>query len=196
MTEIVEPCQCGIDFHSGSDQRINLPQVRCDGDNPETLAMARAFGAPVILQAKRRAGSLREAARSLGKPVIVYEAGETDRFDEEAIQAGHRGTLRVLRHLGILRRPRPSRKRHSLFCRKTHWARATQSGLCHLRVRLGSHLARDQNVAVITDTYGGDHSIVRTKLAGVVIGITSKPLVNRGDAIVHVARPEPEVTPP
>ena len=32
-------------MHTGSDRRSNLPQIRCDVDDPHTLDLARAFGA-------------------------------------------------------------------------------------------------------------------------------------------------------
>ena len=45
MTEVVAKCEVGIDMHTGSDRRSNLPQIRCDVDDPHTLDLARAFGA-------------------------------------------------------------------------------------------------------------------------------------------------------
>lgn len=50
--------------------------------------MANAFGAPVILNAELREGSLRHYAQTRGTPVLTYEAGEALRFDEWAITPG------------------------------------------------------------------------------------------------------------
>src|SRR5690606_40263828 len=77
-----------IDLHTGAIHRSNLPQIRVDTDNKEALAMAEAFGTPVILHGKERDGSLRSLASELGIPLILYEAGEALRFDYAAIKAG------------------------------------------------------------------------------------------------------------
>ena len=63
MTEVVAKCEVGIDLHTGSDRRSNLPQIRADLDDPGTRDLAAAFGAPVMLHARIRDGSLRHAAR-------------------------------------------------------------------------------------------------------------------------------------
>ncbi|MFP3949254.1 MAG: succinylglutamate desuccinylase/aspartoacylase family protein, partial [Longimicrobiales bacterium] len=80
MTEVVESCDYGVDFHCGSDQRENLPQVRADLEDEEILRLALAFGAPVVLHNSPPDGSLRKAALEAGARVILYEAGEAGRF--------------------------------------------------------------------------------------------------------------------
>ncbi|WP_051063451.1 succinylglutamate desuccinylase/aspartoacylase family protein, partial [Ilumatobacter nonamiensis] len=87
MTEIVQRCDVGIDLHTGSDHRTNLPQIRADLDDPRTRDLAIAFGAPLIMHAKLRDGSMRAAATATGSTVLLYEGGEAWRFDREAIDA-------------------------------------------------------------------------------------------------------------
>jgi uncharacterized protein len=87
LKEIVERCTHGIDLHTGSNNRSNLPQVRCDFESKETLDLALAFGAPLVLKADLREGSLREASEKLGIPTLTFEGGEALRFNEFAIRA-------------------------------------------------------------------------------------------------------------
>ena len=101
MREIVAGCEVGIDLHTGSDRRSNLPQVRADLDDPRTRELAAAFGAPVMLHAGIRDGSLRHAAGEHGAKVLLYEAGEPLRFDDYAVSAGVIGVRRVLAALGM-----------------------------------------------------------------------------------------------
>ncbi len=90
-------------MHTGAIHRTNLPQIRAQlTPGSETERMADAFGAPVILNAELREGSLRHYAQNLGIPVLTYEAGEALRFDEWAIAPGVKGILRVMRRLGML----------------------------------------------------------------------------------------------
>ena len=42
---------------------------------------------------------------------------------------------------------------------------------------------------MVADAFGDGARSVRAQRAGLVIGINTNPLVNRGDAIVHVAEP-------
>ena len=44
MTEVIGRCTVGIDLHTGADRRSNLPQIRCDLEDPQTRALADAFG--------------------------------------------------------------------------------------------------------------------------------------------------------
>jgi predicted deacylase len=64
-------------------------------NNRETEKLAFAFGAPVILNADLRDGSLRQAVEEEGIPMLLYEAGEALRFDEFAVRAGVKGILAV-----------------------------------------------------------------------------------------------------
>lgn len=102
MSEVVRRCEVGIDLHTGADRRSNLPQIRCDLEDPRTRALAESFGAPVLFHARLRDGSLRAAARETGARVLLYEAGEAWRFDEYAISPGVEGVLRVLAALGMV----------------------------------------------------------------------------------------------
>ena len=61
MTEIVARADYGIDLHTGSHHRTNLPQVRAQLDDPQTADLAKSFRAPVLLDAALRPGSLRQA---------------------------------------------------------------------------------------------------------------------------------------
>ena len=45
MQEVVAKCEYGIDLHTGSWSRTNLPQVRGDFRDPEVRRCAEAFGA-------------------------------------------------------------------------------------------------------------------------------------------------------
>ena len=93
-------CDVGLDLHTGSDRRSNLPQIRADLDDDLTRQLAEAFAAPVMLHAGIRDGSLRHAAREQGAKVLLYEAGECLRFDAYAIDAGVIGVRRVLARCG------------------------------------------------------------------------------------------------
>ena len=187
MSEVVERSDVGIDLHTGSDLRTNLPQIRCDIDSDPTLQLANVFGAPIVVDARVRDGALRQAAVEAGKIMLLFEGGEASRFDPPSIAAGTAGVLRTLNHLGVTD-VEVSPSAPCLYSRSTRWARASQSGIVHLDARLGELVRAKERLATIYDPFGKALGRVNARHGGIVIGHTQAPLVNRGDAISHVAR--------
>jgi hypothetical protein len=189
MTEVVAHCSLGIDCHTASNHRINTPQIRADVDDRETLRLARAFGAPFTIASKVRDGSLRQAATERGIRMLVYEAGQADRFDEEAIDHGVTGIMRVLRAMKMIDVELP-RALPTRVVRTTRWIRARRGGLVEIETLLGDRVAAGQVLARISDAFGVRPTRVKSPISGWVIARTQSPLVNPGDALVHVAAVE------
>ncbi len=187
MEQVVAKCSVGIDLHTGSDRRSNLPQVRADLDDPETRRLAEAFAAPVMLHAPLRDGSLRSAARERGAKVLLYEAGEAWRMDDWAIDAGVLGVRRVLAALDMTGPVEADEPPASSACRRSGWVRARGTGMLHLDVELGRRVARDERLGGLFDSFGKRVRLVHADRDGIVIGRTEAPVVNRGDAVVHLA---------
>jgi predicted deacylase len=189
MGKIVAVATHGIDLHTGSLHRSNLPQIRACLDKPDTERLARAFGAPVIINANLRDGSLRQAVLEREIPMLLYEAGEALRFDEIAIRAGVRGVLSVMQTLGML----PAGRRRApppepLIARATTWIRAPEGGIFLARTQIGARVKDGDLLAEISDPLGEDAVRVEATSSGIVIARTMLPLVNEGDALFHVAQ--------
>lgn len=189
MTEIVSKCSVGIDLHTASDHRVNIPQIRADIYNEETRSLARAFGAPFTIHARVRRGSLRHEATKKGIHVLLYEAGQAQRFDEDVIKFGVDGVMRTFRKLGMIeaRLPRPPATKEIHY---TRWVRARRGGLASILVDLGERVEKGDKIATISDAFATRPAAIRTPTAGWVIARTENPLVNPGDALVHVASEE------
>ncbi|MFT5091024.1 MAG: putative deacylase [Candidatus Latescibacterota bacterium] len=190
MTEIMERCSYGIDLHTAAPPRANLPQIRCNLENEELQRLAKAFAAPVVIHGKAPPGSLRGTANRRGLPVLLYEAGEPLRFNEDAIRVGVDGVLRVMAELGMIRRGRARRRTASVESRRTSWVRARQSGILHLNVKLGERVEKGQLLGSVADPFGDAVLDVEAPHDGLVIGQIVNPLVHRGDAIIHIATAE------
>ncbi len=190
---VARRCQFGIDFHTGSDGRANLPQIRCDLDDDTARRCAEAFAAPLVLHSTVRDGSLRAAARKQGIPVLIYEAGEALRFDEVSIQTGVEGTLRVLRSLDMVDAADgygTTQPQTTHLARSSKWVRTSRSGFCHLHIGLGDVVAKGQCLATVSDSVGRKEDTVPARIAGIVIGVLRTALVHRGDALIHIAEVE------
>lgn len=192
MTEIVNHSTHGIDLHTATNHRTNLPHIRANLDHPETLQCAEAFGAPVMLHSSVRDGSLRQAASKKGIPVLLYEAGEALRFDPGSIQIGVRGILRVMAQLGMLAGTPDSTPEAPIAIRETFWVRAPNSGILRMEVALGQVVKPKQVLGIIANVLGKKQLKVRARHSGIVIGHTQNPLVNQGDGIFHLALCNPD----
>jgi uncharacterized protein len=186
INEIVSHSTHGIDLHTASDHRINLPQIRANLLDRETAKFAKAFGAPIVMHSNSRDGSLRQAASNLGIPVLLYEAGEALRFDPESIRIGVEGILRVMEYLGMYRCPLIVSSIEPIEIKESKWVRASHGGIFRIEVSLGDRVRKKQPLGVISDAFGDNNTLVRAGMDGIIIAHTQNPLVNQGDGIVHI----------
>jgi predicted deacylase len=186
MEQVVDHCSVGIDLHTATNHRINIPQIRANLDDDTTLRLARAFGAPFTIHARLRDGSLRQAAVERDKTMLLYEAGQAHRFDENAIEAGVTGVMRTLRAMGMIDARLP-RVRATRLVRRTRWMRARRGGIAEIEVALGDRVERGEVVASISDAFGMRPTQVKTSETGWVIAKSLRPLVNSGDSLIHIA---------
>lgn len=186
--EILSNATHGIDLHTGSRHRTNLPQIRACLKDDETTRLAHAFDVPVILDASIIDGSLRKAAYKKKIPMLVFEGGEALRYDELSIRSGVSGIISVMQTLGML--ADTDKKDHpikSIVCNSSYWERAPSSGILISKESLGSVVNPNDVLGVISDPLGNDNIEVCAKQKGVIIGQSQLPLVNRGDALFHLA---------
>lgn len=188
MREVVLRSQYGIDLHTAALHRSNLPQVRIAPDEPELLELAETFGPPVVLISKLREGTLRQCARDAGVKMLLYEGGEALRFDEAAIRAGTMGILRVLKSLGVIAAADVSRgKVPPALSHASSWVRAPEGGILRAKCSIGDRVSKRETVAEISDPLGERPVKIASDHDGIIVGLTNLPVVNRGDALFHVA---------
>ena len=197
LTEVVKRCQIGIDLHTAAVHRVNLPQIRSEFvKRPRCRELSEAFGAQVVLESPERAGSLRKAAREAGVDVLVYEGGEGLRFDEFAIAAGVDGIANVMLAIGMLERPEgfdPSsndlHRPMPVFANASKWVRSPEGGVLRTGKRIGDAVSEGETIGIIANPYEDQDVIVRSPRRGIIIGRTTLPIVNMGDALFHIAWP-------
>lgn len=187
LNEVVLGSDYGIDLHTGAIDRSNLPQIRASLDESGVLELAEAFGAPVIINAKTRDGSLRACASESDIPILVYESGEALRFDEFCIRAGIRGVLNVMSKIGMIRTSRRATRRQPVIAQSTRWARAPVSGIVSDKAELGDAVSKGAKLALLSDPLGESEEPVLAPHDGIVIGRSNLPLAHEGDALFNIA---------
>jgi uncharacterized protein len=185
MHDVIPFIDVGIDFHTGGNMRTNYPQVRTVLSNQRNLELASAFSAPFTIDSGFRPNSLRKEAAKKGKNIIVYEGGESLRFDQQAIEEGLAGTLRLMKYLHMIDwAPDPAEENKTIW--STTWIRSRNAGLFQSNVKCGQLVHKGEWVGTITDPFGEFKEQIRANETGYVIGLNNIPVINAGDALMHI----------
>ena len=187
MQEITKNVDFAIDFHTGGAQRNNFPQIRFTPEDDIAANLATLFNAPFKFSSKLIAKSFRNECYKNNIPVLVYEAGESLRLEENAIQQGINGTLRVLKHFDMVSQNIEIPENSSCIeIKKRKWIRASIAGIFNATVANGTKVEKGQTIGNITDTYGETKINVLAPNNGYIIAVNNFPILNMGDALFHI----------
>ncbi|MFL5764489.1 MAG: succinylglutamate desuccinylase/aspartoacylase family protein [Bacteroidia bacterium] len=184
MNEIIPQIDFGIDFHTGGAKINNFPQLRCVFNNKTNLDLGKKFSPAMILNSPFRDNTLRKEASKKGKSILVFEGGESSRFDYLSINEGMNGCLRLMKHLKMVEIDIPNNP--TVFLNKTTWVRAKSSGLFHTSKTNGAHIRKGELIGKICDPYGEHNESLISPTDGYIVGINNQPVVNVGDALMHI----------
>jgi predicted deacylase len=184
--ELVKKADYCIDFHSAATGRTNYPNVRADLRNPETRMLARAFGCELIVHGRGPEGSFRRTATDSGVPAVILEAGEIWKIEPSVVDVGIRGIMNVLRTLGMTS-GQPVAARYQTKVRKTTWVRAERGGTLSFGAAAGALVAKDEVLATNYNIFGDERRQMLSPTYGVVLGMSTMPVVKPGDPIYHLA---------
>jgi hypothetical protein len=188
---VVKHAEVLIDLHTGSNLRTNMPQIRVDLDDPKALALARAFGAGVILGGRGPEGSLRRAASDAGITAVIYEAGEPLRLEIPVIEAGVEGVLDAMGHLGMIERPRRQEQEASSF-QRTLWVRVPEGigGVYLSDRRPGQQVRKGESLGEVIDPVAEKRHELTAPATGQIIGMAVPQIVVPGFATFHIGTNE------
>lgn len=185
--EILPQIDFGIDLHTGGGQRHNFPQVRYTEGDGLSQEVASIFGAPFQFASKLISGSFRKASFKMGKSILVYEAGESMRFDEIAIETACTGIKNILLYFGVLKGSFKT-KNQSVHLEGTRWLRAPRAGMFVPKITNGSAVKKGQELGLVTDTFAKKSKTIKSPIDGFVFCINHQAVVNQGDALFHIGR--------
>ena len=189
-SQILDQVDFGIDLHTGGALRHNYPQIRFTPDYPESKQIAEVFQAPFLFPARLIKGSFRNAAWKRDVPVVVFEAGESMRFDEYAIREGMQGILNVLYHYEMVPRidPHYAESHEAILLSERKWLRAPTAGMFIPEAQNGSAIKKGQELGIVTDTYARRRKPIKAPFDGYIFCINHQAVVNQGEALFHVGR--------
>lgn len=187
MTEIVPHIDFGIDFHTGGAQRTNYPQIRGDFSKTEIRDLAEVAGTPFLIHSKMIPRTFRAEAFEQGKNILVYEGGESLRFDKYAIAEGVNSAHRLLHHFEMSNQM-PEPKTESIFIEDMHWLRCPDAGMWVPQVAYGDKVEKNEVLGYVTSPYGDFKSELKATYGGYIVGVNNQAVVNRGDALINLGK--------
>ncbi len=184
MKEIIPQIDFGIDFHTGGAKINNYPQLRCVFDNQTNLDLGKKFAPPFIVNSPFRENTLRKEVSKKGKSILVFEGGESSRFDYLSINEGMNGCLQLMKHLKMIDSDLINNP--TVLLNKTSWVRAKSSGMFHSSKVNGAAIHKGEIIGTIVDPYGEHQEQLIAPHNGYIIGINNQPVINQGDALMHI----------
>jgi len=189
MKEIAPHVDYVLDFHTGSAQRNNFPQIRCVLDNAESVELAHIFNPPYILNSSYIPKTIRESISKLDKRMLLFEGGKTNSIEEFIVEEGLNGVKRFLSHMGMRSfKIDISKDRTPVVLVTSKWMRSPNSGMFQAMVKNGARVTKGDVIGIVTDPYGKIERKVKAHSDGYIICLNESPVVYKGDAIFHIGK--------
>ena len=184
--EIIKKSSMIIDLHTGAFPRTNYPHIRADLSNQMVKKLANSFYCELILDTKGEKSTLRNWASKQNVPTICYEAGETNRFESNAIQSGLNGINNVLLSFKMIL-SNFIKSNHTHIIKQSVWVRSGMGGILEFHVSLGDYVKKGDVIAsCLALNSSFKHRMIAPK-SGVVLGLVTRPTIKPGEPLCHIA---------
>ncbi|HWS25292.1 MAG TPA: succinylglutamate desuccinylase/aspartoacylase family protein [Xanthomonadales bacterium] len=182
---IARRCDAIVDFHTGSFDRSNLPQVRGDMRLSMVVELTRGFGATSVLHTPGAPGMLRRAATDAGIPAVTFELGAPVRLEPVEIEHGVTAIETLMNNLGMTQRVRQWREPQPIFY-ESRWVRVMRPGMLFTDVKLGDRVRQGQRLGRVINPLNDETSELVAPVRGRVLGMALNQVVLPGYAAFHV----------
>jgi uncharacterized protein len=83
--------------------------------------------------------------------------------------------------------PKPPEGSGPVFANVSKWVRAPDGGIFRTTKQIGNAVSAGEVIGVVANPYEDSESEVRATHRGIIVGRTTLPIVNMGDALFHIA---------
>ncbi len=198
IAELADPCDVYLDFHANPTPALQFAIIKHSGDDAlweRSQGLARAFGITTIqmipTHEQHRTGTFTDHVQERGKPCLVLELIAWRRFDAASLATGVRGTLNVMRHLGMLDGAiEPQRDVPMIEGPLTRTeVTANRGGLVHPYKYPGDPVTEGETIAVIRNPWGDIVEEIRAPRDGWILAwpLLGNQAVATGDILAFIA---------
>lgn len=185
FNSVIRHCDVLVDLHTGSFDRINLPQVRADLRHPGSARLTHNFGATVVLHGTGAEGTLRRAATEYGIPAVTLEAGGPMRLEEANVSHGVAAIRTLLNSLGMIKKFSFWGKPEPVYYQSS-WVRVDHGGILFSNVDLGQKVKAGDVLGTVTDPITNIRHTILSTHDGRVIGMALNQVMLPGYAAYHI----------
>ena len=190
FTEVVRRCDALVDFHTGSFQRTNLPQIRADLTHPDVLEFTRGFGNTLVLHSPGARGMLRLAAVATGIPAVTFEVGAPQFLEEHHIAPAADAIRTLMHRMGMLDSAAHAGAEPvtTPIYQDSSWVRTNAAGFLFAEVELGDQVKLGQRLGHVIDPVSNRRTGILAPFAGQVLGKALNQQVLPGYAAFHIGK--------
>ncbi len=185
FTQVMTHCDALVDFHTGSFERSNLPQLRGDLSSSVVREFTRGFGATPVLHSVGAKGMLRVAATQTGIPAVTFEVGGPGELQAADIAFSVRSVQTLLYRLGMARYL-PDEEMAQRVYHDSQWVRSDAGGVLLSQVDLGQNVEKGQPLGVVIDPLTDVERVLVSPVQGRVLGKAKNQVVLPGFAAFHI----------
>ncbi len=192
--ELIARADAYIDLHGGDMVEALVPFSICRGGDAavdvQARELAEVFGLPYLLVIDRPVqvakGSMSfVAAADRGVPGLIAEAGGVGLLEEEPVGLLTDGVVRVLNHLGMLRRDVAPAGDVSVLS-SFEWLYSRQAGMFHTRVAVDDQVEEGDVVGTVDSLFGEELEQIVSPVAGRVLFLTTSPAVGASGLLMGI----------
>lgn len=185
LHNVITHCDALVDFHTGSFDRSNLPQVRADLRSTAVMDFVRRFGGTPVLHSAGSRGMLRVAAAQMGIPAVTFEIGGPSVLQLPEIERSVEAIQSLMYELGMIATAAARSEPSSMFY-SSQWVRVDSGGMLLGRVALGERVVAGQTLGMVIDPINNIEREVLATVSGRVIGMARNQVVLPGFAAYHI----------
>jgi len=185
FSNIVTPhCDYLVDFHTGSFNRSNLPQLRANLDDKRVRRFVRQFGDMPVLFKRGSRKMLRRVATEAGIPGVSFEFGESTTVQTPYVATAERALATALVNLGML--PGEKRRLEQPVYRKSRWIRAENGGIFISHKLIGDEVKAGEVIGVIANPLTEEEKPLTSGVDARILGLASNQFVLPGYGVFHL----------
>jgi uncharacterized protein len=190
FTNIVTPhCDYLVDFHTGSFNRSNLPQLRANLEDKRVRRFVRQFGDVPVMFKRGSRKMLRRVATEAGIPAVSFEFGESTTVQMPYVERAERAMAIALVNLGML--PGEKRRLEQAVYRKSRWVRTENGGIFISRKSIGDDVKAGEVIGVIANPLTEEEKPLVSGVDARILGLASNQFVLPGYGVFHLGIAEP-----
>ena len=183
--EIIKHCDRLVDFHTGSLNRTNMPQLRANLQIPDVLEFTQNFGSTAVLHSKKLRGNLRTSATNAGIPAVALELGEPGSLQKKQIKDGVKIIKVLLNKLDMIKSHRTRSEPQPIYY-SSRWVRVNNGGLLTTEVKVGARVKVGTVLGSIVNPLSNESFEVISPYNGRLLGMALNQFMLPGYAAFNI----------